>query len=850
MAATLLVVEDNPVTRKLVVSVLRREGYRVVEAEDGATALDLAGTQAPDLALVDIMLPDADGWDIAAQLHDRRDVSPMPLLAFTGCLSKVDEGRLANSPFTDVVTKPVDVAQLLATVRTHLPAQAGSQESPLTGRRLVVADDDTMQLKLLTFHLRRLGCEVESAADGAAALELAQRTRPDAIVSDVMMPKLDGYGLCMAARHDPTLRDVPIVLTTNTFLESSDKELGMRAGADAFVTRTPQLTELLQTLESVLARQRAPRTVQYSLELSRDHASRILQQLERQVSRNSRLSQHCAILSAELSVLRSISQALAQSEDLESALTSALVACFDAGGVATGAVVLSEPDGGVRIWSPPGAGDAFALAFQAPEQMALLHSFISRRSTTALSIETVAAAPERELLEREGFESLVVVPLIQGATVLGALVMASKSAGLVERERVLFAEAIANQIAVALTVKHAFETLEHRVAERTAQLQQARDEAERANRAKTSFLSAVSHDLRTPLNAILGFAQLLDLDELAPEQADSVRQILSGGGHLLDLINEVLDISRIESGYLHLTIEPTDPDAVIDDAIELIRPLASQRRLTVTIERGDARVPIKADRQRLKQVLLNLLSNAVKYNREGGSIVVSRSERDGTCRIAVTDTGHGIAKAKQALLFTPFQRLGAELTGVEGTGLGLSLAHALAERMGGSLGVESREREGSTFWIDLPIAEGVDVGERRPRETGRTAATPEGVGTVLYVEDNMANLRLMERMLARRRGVNLVHATTGAAALALVHAHPPDLILLDVQLPDMSGADVLAELKRRPEVQSVPVVVLTADAAPELPGRFVAAGAAAFLTKPLDVRQMLGVVDSCLAIAR
>jgi CheY-like chemotaxis protein len=252
----------------------------------------------------------------------------------------------------------------------------------------------------------------------------------------------------------------------------------------------------------------------------------------------------------------------------------------------------------------------------------------------------------------------------------------------------------------------------------------------------------------------------------------------------------------------------------------------------------------------VKQVLLNLLSNAVKYNRDGGSITVSRTERGGTCRIAVADTGQGIAQAKQALLFTPFQRLGAELTGIEGTGLGLSLAHALAERMGGSLGVESREREGSTFWIDLPKAAGASLPERRARATEGASAIAEGVGTVLYVEDNIANLRLMERMLGRRRGVILVHAATGADALALVHAHPPDLILLDVQLPDMSGAEVLAALKRLPQAQSVPVVVLTADATPELPDRFVAAGAAAFLTKPLDVRQMLGVVDSCLAIAR
>ena len=842
---TLLVVEDNRVTRAMVSAILRREGFRVIEAPDGATALHLFNADPPDLALIDILLPDADGWDIAAQLHAHGRAA-VPLLAFTGCLSKMDEGRLSQSPFSDVVTKPIDIGQLLSTVRAYLPSAAAATAS-LADRRIVIADDDPIQQKLLLFHLRRLGCAVESASDGEAALAAAQQSRPDAIVSDVMMPKLDGFGLCMAIRQDPALADVPVVLTTNTFIDAADRALGLRAGADAFVMRTPQMDELLAALQGVIARPSRHAPQAHSPELSREHAGRILQQLERQVSRNSRLSQHCATLSAELSVLRSTSDALAHSNDLESALRYALVACFDAGGVATGAVVLTGDDGRLTLWTPLDGGDAFALAFARADRTELLRGWIAGGGTTALSTATATRAGERELLEQEGLESLIVVPLRHAGSSLGGLVMGSKSSGLVERERILFAEAIANQIAVAVTVKRAFETLEHRVEQRTAELQAARNEAERANRAKTSFLSAVSHDLRTPLNAILGFAQLLDLDGLDPQHTEHVKQILSAGRHLLDLINDVLDVTRVESGQLHLVFENLDCDAAIDDALELIRPLAAARDLELRVERETSPIAIRADRQRLKQVLLNLLSNAVKYNSDGGSITVSRSAHGATCRIAVSDTGRGIAEDKQSLLFTPFQRLGAESTGIEGTGLGLSLAHALAERMEGVLGVDSRENEGSTFWIELPIAAAADQPSVRDRRADARPAQ-QGIGTVLYVEDNVANLRLMERMLARRSGIRLVHASTASAALALVEQSPPNLILLDVQLPDASGTDVLLRLKALPHAQHVPVVILTADGTPELSAQFVAAGATAFLTKPLDVRQMLGVVDSCLAV--
>jgi signal transduction histidine kinase/CheY-like chemotaxis protein len=397
-------------------------------------------------------------------------------------------------------------------------------------------------------------------------------------------------------------------------------------------------------------------------------------------------------------------------------------------------------------------------------------------------------------------------------------------------------------------IQEAQQRLEARVAERTAELAGARHEADRANRAKSEFLSLMSHDLRTPLNAILGFAQLLKEDHLDAEQHEHVCQILSGGQHLLDLISDVLDITRIETGQLSLSLEPMSVRDVVHRAVELVKPLAAQRDITLEIDAIAPHQGVRADRQRLHQILLNLLSNAVKYNRHGGRVTLAIVPTlPGRCRISVTDTGAGIPDSKVALLFQPFERLGAEQTSIEGTGLGLALSRALAEAMGGSLGVTSVVDSGSTFWVELAEAEHQDEMVSATPSTQPAVHTRAAQGgVVLYIEDNLSNVRLIERILGKRPAIELLHAPHGAAGLAMVRERHPDLVLLDMHLPGMSGEEVLRDLWSDPATRSLPVVVMTADATPGLARRLKAAGATAYLTKPLDVAEVLQIVDSLL----
>jgi signal transduction histidine kinase/ActR/RegA family two-component response regulator len=382
---------------------------------------------------------------------------------------------------------------------------------------------------------------------------------------------------------------------------------------------------------------------------------------------------------------------------------------------------------------------------------------------------------------------------------------------------------------------------------RSEAYQQSALAADQANRAKSEFLSRMSHELRTPLNAILGFAQLLGISSLSVNDRESVEQISKAGKHLLDLINEVLDIARIESGRIDLSLEAINPTDVVLESLDLIRPLAAQSNIQLLIKENltDNRLRISADRQRLKQVLINLLSNAVKYNKKAGSVTVwLELPVAGRLRLNVTDTGIGIKSSKLEQLFMPFERLGAEQSRIEGSGIGLALTKRLTEAMGGQIGVSSQAGQGSTFFIELPVASEIpaNIDLENPNEVN-TEEPPVKPSTIVYIEDNPANIRLVQLILANRPNVTLLTAIDGLSGLELVRQQQPDLVLLDLHLPDLEGGEVLSRLQADVQTKAIPVVILSADVNPEQTARLLEAGARQYLTKPFDVRTFLQVLD-------
>jgi PAS domain S-box-containing protein len=391
---------------------------------------------------------------------------------------------------------------------------------------------------------------------------------------------------------------------------------------------------------------------------------------------------------------------------------------------------------------------------------------------------------------------------------------------------------------------------ERRQVEQT--LTRAKGAAEKANLAKSEFLSSMSHELRSPLNAILGFAQLMESDSTpaTPSQKASIDEILRAGWYLLELINEILDLAQIESGKLSLSPEPTSLAEVILECQAMIEPQAQGRGIRMTFPQFDVPCFVAADRTRLKQVLINLLSNAIKYNQTGGTVVVdcadSTAER---IRLNVRDTGPGLPPEKLAQLFQPFNRLGQEHGAEQGTGIGLVMSKRLVELMGGVLGVESSVGTGSVFWCELGAAAApeLEAETAKPAVLARAQAHPGApLRTLLYVEDNPANLKLVEQLIARRPTLRLLTATDGNLGIQMARAHHPEVILMDINLPGISGIEALKILLDDPATAHIPIVALSANAMPRDIAKGLEAGFVSYLTKPIKVKEFMEALDAAL----
>lgn len=389
--------------------------------------------------------------------------------------------------------------------------------------------------------------------------------------------------------------------------------------------------------------------------------------------------------------------------------------------------------------------------------------------------------------------------------------------------------------------------LEIRVQQRTAELNVALLEAESANAAKTEFLSRMSHELRTPLNALVGFSHLLQTDPEQPltkNQAENLREIQLANEHLLIMINEMLELSCIESGVLEVQLESIALASVIEESMSQLKPLAAQRGIQFTFER-DACGAVQADRVRLQTVLGHLLSNAVKYNCVGGAVRVRCIALDTRrVRVSVQDNGQGIATADLPRLFKPFERLESAYTGIGGAGIGLALSKKIIEAMQGAIGVESTPGKGSTFWFELPMAE-MQVSVTSTSEASLT--TPQDRYRLLYIEDNPANLRLVQKILARRKDIEFLEAVNGETGLLVAEARLPDLILLDINLPGIDGFEVLRLLQENPRTQNIPVIALSANAMNRDVERGKEAGFNEYLTKPVEVARLLSLAERMLS---
>ena len=648
---------------------------------------------------------------------------------------------------------------------------------------LYVEDDDEIREQLTHFLRRRVGT-LYTACNGREGLESFRAHQPDIVVSDIRMPEMDGLDMVDAIKQErPT---TPVIMTT-AFNETDYFLKAIDIGVDKYVMKPVKVDTLVDAID------RSAHTLQ--------------------AERNLRLAATVFDTAAEAIVI----------VDRERRIVAANPACVAILGYPPDAMLGFELD---MLDAVAGTGVS-ATPWRRICDGAPWHGEVWLKRGSGESFPAWMSVGSAKSKERQVTHHVLVF------------------LDIAERKR-----REAKILDLNDELRAARDELELRVEERTRELVLARDAAEAANRAKSQFLSQMSHELRTPMNAILGFTELLHTDTehpLVDDQKECTSEILRAGRHLLDLINDVLDLARVEAGKLSVSNEPTFLEGIFHECLDLIRPLAERRRIQIHV-RCD-RLPsllVKADRVRLKQVLINLLSNAVKYNRDGGRIGIECRESGKHLRLGISDTGPGINADDIQRLFQPFERFGPAVKTQEGTGIGLALSQRLIDLMGGRITVESRLGEGSTFWLqldrvsDTQLAKAAALGE--PPDHLEVRADCLKGRTVLYVEDNPTNLHFMRTFFERLPEARLVTAERPEMALEIAFSERPDFIILDIGLPGMSGYEVLACLREYEALKATPVIALSADAMPDHVALGKAAGFDDYLTKPVEVDKLLATM--------
>jgi PAS domain S-box-containing protein len=677
----------------------------------------------------------------------------------------------------------------------------------MTRATVLVVDDSEHNRYLLRTLLQGHGFQVEEVRNGAEALSAARRAPPQLVICDLLMPVMDGYALLRQWHADAQLRDVPVIVHTATYTDPQDEQLALTLGADAFVAKPTEPEDLMVTVNAVLARaaRRGPVTQATSLPddegVLRLYSEVLIAKLERKT------------LQLEQGVVErdNALQALRSSEARYRAL-------FDN---SLDIILQTKPDGQIEA-----ANAAACSAFQMTEAQVIAAGREGLVDTTD---------PRLPLLLAE-----------RAATGKARGEMRFKRADGTRFE----GEISANNFADASGVQRSCLIVRDVTARRRGEeAVREREAATQANKAKSEFLSRMSHELRTPLNAVIGFSQLLGNDPLAPllpAQRSKVDHIQRAGVHLLGMVNEVLDLARIESGVVNLVPAAVSLQQVLADSLPMVLPQARAQGVSVIDETGAAGAVVWGDAQRLRQVFLNLLSNAIKYNRHGGEVRIASSQRPGEISLVVADTGVGLRPEQCARLFEPFERLGAESTAVEGTGLGLVITRGLVQAMGGSIGVVSEFGVGTTVTVRLPAANAELAAESRAPVEPAPSGPSAQPATVLYIEDNELNVLLVQAMFERRPALRLTIARDGTQGLAQARQAQPDLVLIDMNLPDMDGAAVLAALRQWPGLAAVPCIATSADVWGDAAERAHRSGFADFWPKPMDVPTFLRRLDTMI----
>ncbi|HEY5277755.1 MAG TPA: response regulator [Coriobacteriia bacterium] len=797
--------DDSLTVRMDIAEALQSAGFDTVLCADLRCARETLAHEGSDLVVLDILLPDGDGLDFLKELRSSSATAHIPVLLLSTEAEVKNRVRGMGAGANEYIGKPYDLGQVVARARTLTQADASSGVG--SGRRVLAVDDSITYLQELASQLRQDGYDVVLATSGEEALELLAAQAPDCILLDLVMPGLSGQDTCRRIKQRAEWRDIPLLMLTARDDRDAMIE-GINAGADDYIAKSADFDVLKARLRAQLRRKHFE-----------DENRRIREKLVRSETEATARKQAEAEQNKLDQLLR----------DQQFYTRSLIESNIDA-------IMTTDPRG---------------IITDVNKQMGVL--------TGCTRDELIGAPFKNFFTDRESAEASIKLALSERKVINYELTARARDGKetVVSYNATTFYDREGTLQGVFAAARDVTERkrLDQVLREKNIELENSKSVAEKANLAKSEFLSSMSHELRSPLNAILGFAQLMDSDSPRPTagQKASIDQILQAGWYLLDLINEVLNLAQIESGKVSLSRESTSLAEVLLECQDMVAPQALKHGITTTFPKLDVPLLVDADRTRLKQVLINLLSNAIKYNRTGGTVTVDCTVRaNKRIRIAVTDTGAGLSPDQLAQLFQPFNRLGQEAGGEEGTGIGLVVSKRLIELMDGVIGVESAVGVGSLFWIELLPATAVD-GDGAPAEPSEQPRPelPDGarLRTLLYVEDNPANLKLVEQLIARRPELRLLSAADASLGIQIARTSLPDMILMDINLPGISGVEALKVLREDPATSHIPVVALSANAMPGDIEKGLDVGFFRYLTKPIKVRQFMDTLNAALDFA-
>lgn len=943
-APVILVVEDNPVTRKMLRITLESEHYVVIEAGDARAALEAASERLPGLVLQDLILPDMNGFELLAELRNLPGAAELPILALSGFRGELEEGKGAAG-FTAMLEKPIEPDALVEIVAAHLPKPAREETSIGAGRHIVLVDDDPAQLKLTRLQLVQLGFKITAVTSAAEGLAWAHRSPPDLVLSDVLMPEVDGFQLCMALRAEPRLAEVPVVLTSAHYHARADQELARHVGANALVLRTPDLAHVVPAIVQAL-RQGAASSVPGGDRVLLEHARAVIRQLARQTALGAELARRCTLQGAQLSLLGGIADALARRSNSDTALRDVLAATLDAAAISKGALFLQDERTGAYVLRH-GIGFSTTELADAREffgEPRLFERVIESRFSLTLPSNAIPEEVAEAVLRKANVATAEIVPLVSGGVGMGAIMLGARRTDMTSDDASSFARAIGSQIVASLELERSFERLAESERRYRTLMEHANDgiavlsvdgivrevnqhfsellgvprhgivgrnlatfiapeharavlecethivqgfdhgrspvEIERQDgttvlvefssaplelqgersilaigrnvtaqvRAQTQLMisdrmasigamaASVAHEINNPLAAVVGNLECADesIRALAAEhgrsaQLEELEEILRDAREAADRVKVIVADTKLLSRSDESERGNVDVHRVLESALRMTRHEVRHRARFVR-DYGEV-PPVFAAECRLGQVFVNLIVNAAQAIPEGRANeneirIRTRSGTHGSVVVEIEDTGAGIAPEDLRKVFAPF--FTTKPKGV-GTGLGLAICQRILGELGGEISLHSQRGRGTCVRLVLPGAHAI---EDRPPLPARTV-DHERRGKILVIDDEALVGTLLRRQLADQHDVTVL--ATAAEGLAHIRdGERYDVILCDLMMPTMTGAQFHRQLEKLAPDQTERIVFLTGGAFTPTARAFLQEGPKTWLDKPFD----------------